>query len=428
MRSQGAPCISDSSVSRPGMAFAQILFYAVIMVVAQSTQAQTYTVLHTFTGGPDGGFPYAGLTKDQTGTLYGTACEGGTGFGVVYSIVDGAAGTTFTVIHTFHESDGSCPVNKVIFGPDGALYGTTRYGGELSSRGYPGWGTIFRLQPPPPSCSRTNCEWSEAVLYRFQGHSDGGNPEGDLIFDQAGNIYGTATQGGMSGRGAVFQLHPSNGGWAENVLYSFTGGFDGGSPGSGVILDEAGNLYGTTLSGGPFQQGVVFDLSPDGSGWTEQVLHGFQGTNDGAQPGGGLIPGPTGNLYGATTSGGAENVGVTYELVRSNGSWEYQILHSFTFSQPPGGGPEDTLFRDGAGNLYGSATFNPSGQGSIFKLASGTWTETELHVFDSCSEGCEPTGSVILDDHGNIYGTTLTGSGVVGSVWKITPSAENSRR
>lgn len=389
-----------------------------LIICWSSASAQTYTVLHAFTGGRDGGFPYAGLTKGQSDTFYGTTCQGGigVGYGVVYSITNSAAGVSFTVIHRFDGLDGNCPVNKVIFGPDGALYGTTRYG-SLTAGGL-GWGTVFRLQPPPATCNLGDCEWSETVLYRFQGQNDGGNPEGDLIFDRAGNIYGTATQGGIYHYGLVFQLHPANGRWVESVLYTFTGFGDGGSPGSGVILDAAGNLYGTA-GGGPNQLGVVFELSPSGSGWTESVLHGFTG-NDGAQPDGGLVSDGAGNLYGATAEGGPENVGVAYELTPSGGTWIYQTLHSFTFSLPPGGGPEDALLRDEAGNLYGSQVDNPSGSGGIFKLAAGDWTETDIHVFESCSDGCNPTGSVTLDEHGNILGTTLASEGA-GVVWEITP-------
>jgi uncharacterized repeat protein (TIGR03803 family) len=416
--------LSNPFSYRAGIAIILGVFFAIAMLATQPAHAQTYTVLHTFNWQPDGAFPYAGLTRGPDATFYGTTCQGGagpldSGFGVVYSIVDRAPEPIFTVLHHFHEVDGSCPVNRVVFGPDGALYGTTRFGGEFVGRNYPGWGTVFRLQPPPPLC--VACGWSETVLYRFRGGSDGGNPEGDLIFDQAGNLYGTATQGGANRYGAVFQLHPSNGGWVENVLYSFTGFLDGGSPASGVILDEAGNLYGTA-AGGSHQLGIIFELSPSGSGWTETVLHDFTGMmDDGAQPQAGLIPDIAGNLYGTTTLGGTENAGVAYELTPSNGPWIYQTLHSFTFLQSPSAGPADALFRDGAGNLYGTEIRNPAGLGGIFKLANSTWSEMDLHVFQTCDQGCEPTGSVLVDEHGNLYGTALTGSNFPGVIWKITP-------
>jgi uncharacterized repeat protein (TIGR03803 family) len=244
-----------------------------------------------------------------------------------------------------------------------------------------------------------------------------------LTFDQAGNIYGTTTTGGTRDAGVVFQLHPSNGGWTESVLYSFTGHADGAYPQSGVVLDQAGNLYGTTLYGG-LQFGVVYKLSPHVSQWTESVLYEFQRSmNDGGDPVGGLIFDEAGNLYGATSSGGTFGVGVAYELTLSAGSWIYQTLHNFTFGGYEGGGPWDSLFRDAVGNLYGTQTYNPNGQGNVFKLTSGDWTETDLYDFVIfCPGGCDPIGSVVLDQQGNIYGATFSaGPNHLGVVWEISP-------
>jgi uncharacterized repeat protein (TIGR03803 family) len=412
-------------------AFALALLCVLTMIATQRAKAQTYTVLHNFSGNQDGGYPYAGLTRDRAGNLYGTdfgVLHGNDG--VVYRLVNvnKSGGPLFSVLYAFTgnsdgNSDGQRPQSRVIFGPDGALYGTTSSGGTSTPTCPYGCGTVFKLQPPPTFCPTVNCEWIETVLYRFQGGSDGEGPGfGDLAFDQAGNIYGTTEYGGTDGAGTVFQLHLSNGGWTESVLYTFTGGSDGGSPYSGVTIDQAGNLYGTTFYGGSHGFGVVYELSPVGSAWTETVLYTFQDTtNDGAYPAGGLISDPAGNFYGATANGGADNVGVAYELSPSNGGWVYQTLHSFTYTYQ-GGGPLDTLFRDTAGNLYGSATYNPYGFGGIFELANGNWTETGLANFGSCNSGCDPVGNVILDEQGNVYGTTLSGgSPGVGTVWEITP-------
>ena len=395
----------------------------VALFAAQALYAQTYTVVHSFTDGPDGGFPYTGLTKAGSNTFYGTACSGGggggTGSGVVYKIVNRNGGTVFTVLHAFSGSDGSCPQGRVIVGPDGALYGTTSAGGTPPPDH--GWGTVFRLQPPPTPCRAVDCPWSETVLYRFQGQADGYDPRGDLVFDRDGNIYGTAMEGGAGGYGVVFQLHLSNGAWTANVLHSFTADHDGGWPASGVILDAAGNLYGTAVLGGQYGKGVIFELSSTGSGWTEQILHKFSGwMGDGDTPGGGLIVDRAGNLYGNTTMGGTLDAGAFYELTLSNGVWTYQTLHSFTFTQYPTAGPEATPVMDRAGNVYGTTYYNPAGHGGVFQLANGTWNQADLYVFD-CSQGCEPTGSVILDDEGNLYGTTLTGGSTTGEIWKITP-------
>jgi len=269
------------------------------------------------------------------------------------------------------------------------------------------------------------------VLYRFQGGTDGKYPGlSDLVFDPAGNLYGTALAAGQGscydqgpGCGVVFKLVPSHGSWTQTVLYSFAGGTDGAFPNSGVTLDQAGNLYGTTATGGADQLGVVYELSANGSGWTETVLHNFSGTISDGAVGAGVIFDAFGNLYGATLKGGSGNAGVVYQLTSSNGSWSYQTLYSFTFNLQAGGAT-DRLTLDGAGNLYGTTTFDPQGGGGVFKLANGSWAETDLYDFDySCDTGCSPDGSVIFDEAGNIYGTTqVHGPGnSFGTVFEITP-------
>jgi uncharacterized repeat protein (TIGR03803 family) len=254
------------------------------------------------------------------------------------------------------------------------------------------------------------------------------------MFDQAGNLYGTTSSGGIQncgylgqGCGLVYQLTPSGGGWTENVLYSFgTGTNDGSTPVSGVIFDTVGNLYGTNIFGGdssncPLGCGTVFQLTPSGSGWTENILYNFNfyGGGDGGNPDAGLIFDGSGNLYGATFQRGSGGGGTVFEISSSTG---FRVLYSLTGY----GGPLDSLVMDTVGNLYG--TTHQDGlyhSGSAFKLTSsrGGWTYTSLHDFCSrspCSDGAYANG-VTLDSNGNIYGTTQSGGAYgAGVVWEIT--------
>ena len=165
---------------------------------------------------------------------------------------------------------------------------------------------MYKLQPPPTPCHSVTCYWRKTRLYQFKGMPDGAGPTGDIVFDNAGNLYGTTEsggQGGLYGNGVVFQLAPSQSGWSESVVYAFIGGADGGIPETGVQLDESGNLYGTASRGGALSRGVVFELSPGSGSWTETVLHSFAGGSDGKSPSGMTI-GSRHVLYGETGTGG----------------------------------------------------------------------------------------------------------------------------
>jgi uncharacterized repeat protein (TIGR03803 family) len=267
--------------------------------------------------------------------------------------------------------------------------------------------------------------WTESVLYRFKGRSDGENPLfGDLVFDQAGNLYGTTYFGGRgrncSGNcGVIYELSPSNGGWKEGVLYAFQGGEDGYEPYSGVIFDKSGNLYGTTTQGGDPGGGfcgTVYQLTPTDSGWTHKVIYSFHNGSDGACPYGGLIMDQSGNLYGTTACGG----GTVFMLSPSNGNWIFTLLYDLPYSS---GGPSGSLVMDAGGNLYGTTM-----GGTIFKLARSDsgWAYTDLHDFSNLSDGYVPKGGLIFDSNGNLYGTTYRGGGCdlyygCGVVFEITP-------
>ncbi len=386
-----------------------------VTLTISPAQAQTLTVLHNFTGA-DGTEPLAGITFDQQGRIYGTTYAGGyQENGVVYRGVREGAGWIFTPIYTFRGpdgggGDGSGPLARVVFGPDGLLYGTTSTGGTSGN------GTVFSLQPPASACKTTLCPWRETVLYNFD--YSGGNPGyGDLVFDQAGNIYGTGFNGSTGG-GIVFKLTRSGSGWTESVLWSFSAfGSEGSGPASGVIFDSAGNLYGTTSFGGAEGNGTVYELSPTPSGWTETTLYSFTSSDNGTGFGS-LIMDAHGNLFGIT--GNAP--GAAYELTPQNGSWLYKRLQ--TFSGGDSFGPVAPPTFDAQGNLYGPLPFGGSDQvGEIFKLtpSGNQWIYSAFYEFQSChvAPGCEPFGAVTFDANGNMYGTSA--GGLNGNVWEITP-------
>ena len=430
------------------LAFAPSLLCALTMITVQSTQAQTYQVIYDFTGGAGGSGPVAGLTMDQAGNIYGTTSAGGPGFyGDVFKLTRKGSGWVFNSLHNFTgRSDGCRPFSGLIFDGAGNLYGTTAYGGApgCPDQGGPGNGIVFKLSPPP--CATAPCPGTETVLYDFAGGSDGSHPDGygggALVFDRAGNLYGTTSNGGLpgceGGCGTVFELSHSGSGWTESVLYRFTGGSDGAVPTSTLIFDQAGNLYGTAMVGGlsgcSFSTyhgcGTVFELSPSGSGWTESVLYSFTGSCDGSMPAGGLIFGPSGDLYGTTASGGEGGGGTVFQLTPSNGSWTLETLHSFSGTI----GPSATLAMDGVGNLYGTTGSDGAyEQGNVFELkpSSGGWTYTSLHDFCSaprCIDGAASQSNVIFDRNGNLYGTAVYGGAITNSeffnngvVWEITP-------
>jgi uncharacterized repeat protein (TIGR03803 family) len=385
-----------------------------LLLVSLMAQAQALIELHSFTNGADGSFPYAGVTIDRAGNLYGTTTAGGNGnVGTVYKLSHVGSGWTLSTLYIFdHPNDPVFASAGVVFGPDGALYGTSYYGGTDNE------GTVFALRPPATVCKSVSCPWTLTTLYSFTGGSDGKNPYlGNLMFDAAGNIYGTTGSGGANDSGTVFKLTHSGSSWTESVLYSFTGGDDGGVPENGVAFDSAGNLYGTAPYGGKYGYGTVYELSPSGSGWTESTLYTFTDGADGGNPIGSVAVDSHGNLYGTTNIGGPGDAGTVWELTPSNGSWSFTRLHSFSGYQ----GPFDTPTLDAAGNVYGTSAFTGGGNGEVFTLTptGSGWNYTS---YDFDNNGSIPLGGVTLDASGNLYGTTADGgSRGDGLVWEITP-------
>jgi uncharacterized repeat protein (TIGR03803 family) len=290
----------------------------------------------------------------------------------------------------------------------------------VSSNGYRGCGTIYKLRPPAPSPGAF-FNWTSTTLFRFS-NTNGSYPQGALTFDSAGNIYGNAVNGG-AGWGLIFKLVHSGSSWNESVLYQAEPNGNGAYPFGGVVADHSGNLYGVFSQSPPLGYGMVYELSPSGSGWTERTVHAFtfSGSN-GAYPQSGLITDSSGNMFGTTVHdfNGGGNV---FELEPSGGSWTYAQVYGLS-----GGinlGPYDKMTMDAAGNLYGTTYADGRyGYGSVFKLTKshGSWTYNTLHDFTGGSDGGNPDCQLVFDSAGNLYGTTLGGgSHHDGVIFQITP-------
>ncbi|MGO9305449.1 MAG: choice-of-anchor tandem repeat GloVer-containing protein [Candidatus Korobacteraceae bacterium] len=440
MAIQGQSAASLLDVNLTAGSAALVLLVLIATTAVPAAQAQTFQVLHTFTGGADGSEPSGGgLTSDSQGNLYGTAANGGIynancltsgqqfGCGTVYKLTHKSGGWAFSLLYSFTGStDGYLPNQILTFDSEGSLYGSTRGGGGYYCQGIY-CGTVFKLRPPAAfHCITISCPWTETTLYQFQGYpNDGAQPAfGHLTFDAAGNLYGTTSWGAPSGySGNVYKLTPGGSGWTESVLYNFTGGYDGDASRSGVVFDNAGNLYGTTTLGGLYGDGVIFRLTPTESGWRETVLHNFQDSTDGSGPNGAVVMDAAGNLYGVTFSGGPNKGGTVWELSPSNGSWTFRVPYALTGSGEDG--PNGGLFMDAAGNLYGATLLEGAyHKGNVFKLSpsNGAWVYTSLYDFTGGSDGSWPNSRVTMDANGNLFGSTeLGGEKQNGVIWEITP-------
>jgi uncharacterized repeat protein (TIGR03803 family) len=310
----------------------------------------------------------------------------------------------------------------VILDSAGNLYGTTQAGGIY------GHGSVFEVSP------KVGGGWTEEVLHSFNDNGkDGYAPYSGLVFDTVGNLYGTTSEGGIYNHGTVFEMSPkAGGGFTEVVLHNFLSNKpDGMTPLAGLIFDGAGNLYGTTYYGGVYGYGTVYELSPaGGSKWTETVLHSFP-SNITGYPEFGLTFDSAGNLYGTTVGESTVTYGTVFELTLTiGGSWSEEILHDFCSELDCADGtvPVGAPIFDAAGNLYGATRSGGPGkkpQGTVFELTlSGeSWTLTTLHTFGQIKDdGAMPEAGLILDSSGNLYGTTYQGGFYgTGSVYEITP-------
>jgi hypothetical protein len=447
-----AALISDASGNLYGTTIAGGGYGVVFELSPSQNGGWTEKILHTFSGneytGPDGAYPQASLIFDPAGNIYGTTTEGGIyGGGIVFELSLTSSGSwKENIIHAFegYQSDGSYPVANLTIDKAGNLYGTTVYGGNSDACGGDGFsepcGTVFELSP-------SDGQWNETILHSFQGNSDGCDPVGGLIFDQAGNLYGTSESSGGEGYacgfgpGTVFELSPgSNGEWAETIIYAFTNPDDTGYSSASLIFDSAGNLYGTA-------SGTAFELSPGTNGsWTESRLISLGSFSDAA-----LIFDSAGDLYGTTQYGGTstacwEGCGTIFELLSGgSNSWTENILYNFT-NGSDGASPRAALLFDSNGNLLTTATgggtvgcanpnlVTPPGCGTVVKLTSsgGTWTANALYDFPSPTGGNDPLSNLISDSAGNLYGTTkyggtgqcYTGSVACGTVFELSPTSD----
>jgi uncharacterized repeat protein (TIGR03803 family) len=396
--------------------FSAAIFMLVLAVTIPSAQAQTFTALHQFNGGligglSDGANPEGALLRDAAGNLFGTTFAGGIGEGVAFKL--DSTGRE-TILFTFNDFvSGGFPASPLIQDQVGNLYG-------IADGGPGGAGVVFRLSQ----------QGEETLLFEFQGGSGPQPkvPSGWILMDKTGNIFGTTLAGGRgnclfgSGCGTVFRLDPAG---ALRVLHNFNGGPGGGEPLGPLVQDAAGNLYGVAQQGGDlscpeFPQvgcGTVFKLAKNGA---FTVLHTFKGGADGAAPQPGLLLDPAGNLFGTAGRGGNSENGTVFKI-SSNGT--YTILHRFTGKD--GTNPNGGLVSDSAGSLYGTTQIGGrNALGTVFRLDPAGRLKV-LHDFTGGDDGASPLAGVILDAAGNLYGTAVKNFLIQrvqgGNVFVITP-------
>jgi len=406
------------------------------LAMSVAAQAQTFTVIHTFTGGDDGASPL-GVVIDRGGNLYGDASAGGArtfycqqyGCGTIFKLSNRGGGWSLSTLYRFYGNiDGIYP-GQLTLAADGTLYGT--------SQGAAPYVRVYRLRPPSNPCRSVSCEWTFIDLFNFDTTQNGGAAPtlAPLALDGSGNIYGVTSNGGLPdcgmsrnlGCGTVFELSQSGGVWNLDFIHQFDG-TDGAEPAeqyTGVILDRFGNVYGTTTYGGPTRNyGTVFQIAHTGSGWTENVVKEFSHDNDdqGRYPRTGLVMDSGGNLYGSTSYGGTGLSGTAFELSYS-GQWNFSLMYAFS-SQNNGGDSVSPLAIGPDGSLYGTTPFGGQySMGTLFKLTNsgGGWTYTSIHDFTGGDGGYFPIGAVVFDAQGNIYGVTLGGGSYnLGVAYQIT--------
>jgi uncharacterized repeat protein (TIGR03803 family) len=357
-------------------------------------------------------------SSDGANPLTGLVSTPGGFYGTASAGGNAGTGVVFKIDSSGNES--------LVYGFAGGSDGASPEGGVLpfgeflygttTAGGASGAGTVFRV----------SLTGEERILYNFTGGADGADPQGTLIKDAAGDLYGTTFSGGASGNGTVFELvRPAvkNGAWTEKVLYSFGTGTDGINPVAGVAFDSAGNLYGTASAGGSYGYGTVFQLVPSASAWTENILHQFQLQSDGGVPYAGIVVDKHGRLWGAATDGGLGGGGTIFELLPANGGgWTFEPVYGVA-----GWGISGT-FRNillSGGKIY--ATTHCDGNydaGTVYELtrSGNTWNYTSLYVFTGGTDGLYSFSSLLLDSQGNLWGTTKQGgANGEGVIFKVTP-------
>jgi uncharacterized repeat protein (TIGR03803 family) len=387
--------------------------------------AQTTTILHQFqaTNSKDGTSSYAGLLAGPHGELYGNTYQGGkNNLGIIFELIPASGGSfRYSILYSFGAPpDGQLPRGTLTRDHNGNLYGTTQSGGAF------GCGTIFELSPP----ATIGGAWTESVLYSFNcinGQVDAANPLAGVVFDNFGNLYGTAEGGGTFGLGAIFKLTPpstSGGAWTETVLHNFSSGHDGAEPFYGITFAGHGIFYGFTPYGGIFGNGTFYQMTAGGK---ETVLYTFRNSTDGGAPSGAPVLDALGNVYGTANVGGATNDGVVFEFTPPaviGQPWTETVLYSFSFTD--GFSPSGVTFGP-SGVLYGTSWGggDTSSDGVVFELipptSGGSWTELVLHSFNGSGDGQSVWAAPVLVN-GTLYGVThIGGTKNAGTVFAVTP-------
>ncbi len=423
---QNWPVTARSPVTKAAMTGLVVFCLA---LAASPAQAQNYSIVYSFQCGPnDGSYPAGELVADSDGNLYGTTAGGGTyGAGTIFELF---ANGQESVLYSFqgYPTDGENPKGSLVRDAGGNLYGTTYQGGAYSDQYRHGYGTVFELL----------ANGSETVLHNFGASStDGTYPWAGLARGVGGGLFGTTENGGSHGGGTIFEV---SAGGKYGVAHNFGGSsHDGSDPVGGVIADAAGNLYGTTTLGGDDTCGcgIVFKLDNTGG---ETVLHNFEGIPDGAGPEANLLLDAAGNLYGTTDGGG--DSGCYYEggsggscgtVFKVTAAGEETVLYAFTGGADGGNPYLSGVVMDPNGNLYGATfqggTFTPydcfldgttDGCGVVFEV-TGAGKEKVLHTFTGAPDGGMPLAGLVFSK-GALYGTTNSyGANGCGTVFKITP-------
>jgi uncharacterized repeat protein (TIGR03803 family) len=331
---------------------------------------------------------------------------------------------TETILYNFVGTNGGYPDGPLLIGPSNNVFGTTAYGGATNH------GAVIELIPPTINSN----PWTEVVLYSFTGGSDGAQPAAGLVFDTAGNLYGTTENSSAGGHGVVFELSPpvvEGGPWTETTIYSFSGVPDGANPNSGLIFDASGDLYGTTTAGGKYNAGTIFELIPPTSNpgtWTESLIYNFTGQSDGGSPFANLVQDGSGDFYGTTTTGGKNLNGTVFALRPGRNGLTLTTIYSFT-GGADGGIPYSPVTVGSKGAIFGTTFFGGetvNGVGSygvVFELApplrGTTYNETAIFTFNG-TDGANPSGGLLPDGTGGFYGTTAGGVAGYGNVFHLT--------
>ena len=332
------------------------------------------------------------------------------------------AGAGEAVLYSFADgTDGGGPSGNVTIA-GGDLYGTAHFGGITTCGGFVGGGcgVVYRL-------TAAQGGWTEQALYAFGDGADGGFPNAGVVVDTSGNVYGAASTGGNTacsiGCGVVYEVSPHGSGWSERVLHGFDG-TDGEFPNAPLWVDPAGDFYSTTWHGGASGSGEVFALKHSGNTWSATVLHAFNGTTEGLGPAGGVVLTPSGRIFGTTYVYNGQTDGTVYELVRAHRAWHDDVLQTFQGSAN-GCNPYAGLIADARGNLYGTTVSGgASGSGTVYELAHTKrgYVEHILYSFGGGADGANPGGGVILDGSGDLFGVTSGGGASgAGTVYEITP-------